>query len=196
MESSSESGWSLVEVVTVVGIIVLACSWLIPNLSAYSREAHILGAGRQFKGQFFKARTDAIRSGAYTAIRFETCDYGPCFSSYRDGDHDGVRSDDISRGVDVRLDGPLPLTGRAPGVRVGINPGVPAIPPETGLLSPSDDPIRFGRSNMLSFSPLGGATPGTFYLAGDGIQGAVRVNGGSARVRLMIWGGGYKWTER
>ena len=44
------------------------------------------------------------------------------------------------------------------------------------------------------FSPLGTATPGTFYLAGDGAQAAVRVIGGSARVRLMTWRG--RWRAR
>jgi len=77
---------------------------------------------------------------------------------------------------------------------VGINAGVPAIPPDSGILDPSD-PIRFGASNMVSFSPLGTATPGTFYLAGEGLQGAVRVTGGSARVRLMVCRG-RKWVER
>jgi hypothetical protein len=47
----------------------------------------------------------------------------------------------------------------------------------------------------VSFSPLGTATPGTFYLAGEGLQGAVRVASGSARVRLMVCRG-RKWVER
>ena len=96
-------------------------------------------------------------------------------------------------GRDRRIAGPFPLTSGAPGVRVGFNPGVPAIPPDSGILT--GDPIRFGTSDTLSFSPLGTATPGTFYLAGDSAQAAVRVTGGSARVRLMVWRGG-KWIER
>ena len=46
------------------------------------------------------------------------------------------------------------------------------------MLDPTD-PIRFGPSNMLSFSPLGTATPGTFYLAGETLQAGVRVTAGS-----------------
>jgi hypothetical protein len=76
---------------------------------------------------------------------------------------------------------------------VGINSGAPALPPDCGDLA--GDPIRFGSSDILSFSPLGTATPGTFYLAGDFAQAAVRVTGGSARVRLMVWRGG-RWRER
>ena len=97
-------------------------------------------------------------------------------------------SADILSGRDRLVSGPFPLSGGAPGVRVGINPGIPALPPEQGQLS--GDPVRFGVSDILSFSPLGTATPGTFYLAGDSGQAAVRVTGGSARVRLMVWRGG------
>jgi hypothetical protein len=79
-------------------------------------------------------------------------------------------------------------------VRVGINEGVPAPPPDSGILD-TEDPIRFGRSNILSFSPLGTATPGTFYLAGEGVQAAVRVTGPSARVRLLVCRG-KRWVER
>jgi hypothetical protein len=74
---------------------------------------------------------------------------------------------------------------------VGILPGLSAPPPAHGPLDDSD-PIRFGRSDMVSFSPLGTATPGTFYLAGGGMQAAVRVTGGTARVRILLWQDG-RW---
>ena len=77
---------------------------------------------------------------------------------------------------------------------MGINPGTPAIPPDKGMLDVKD-PIKFGASDMLSFSPLGTATPGTFYLAGEASQAAVRVTPGTARVRMMLCRNG-KWIER
>jgi hypothetical protein len=195
MSKSREAGRTLVELVVAVGIIMVGSSIAIPSLRAYSEEAHLLGAAREFELEFRKARSIAIRSSAYTAIRFEECAGGPCYSVYVDQDRDGIRSDDIAAGRDVRIEGPFALTGRAPGVRVGINSGVPEIPPERGLLDPDGDPIRFGLSRMISFSPIGGATPGTFYLAGEGgMQAAVRVNGSSSRVRLMVWHG--VWRER
>jgi hypothetical protein len=135
----------------------------------------------------------AVRSGVYTAIRFERRLAGEMYAVYADGNGNGVRSIDIRAGTDRLVAGPFPLTAGAPGVWVGINPDTPAPPPARGTLS--GDPIRFGRSDILSFSPLGTATPGTFYLAGDGAQAAVRVTGGSARVRLMTWRGG-AWRVR
>ena len=190
----NERGHSLPELLMAIAIILIAASVAIPHLKAYSVEAHLLAAGQMFRGEFRKARSIAVRSNAQTAIRFEAGPSGPSYSMYMDGNRNGVRSVDIASGKDRRIAGPLALNGGAADVRVGINPGVPAIPPDSGILDPAD-PIRFGSSNILSFSPLGTATPGTFYLAGEGQQAAVRVTAGSARVRLMTCRG-RKWVER
>jgi prepilin-type N-terminal cleavage/methylation domain-containing protein len=188
-----EKGHTLIEMVMVLAIIVIFGTLATPYVRAYSAEAHILGAGREFKSEFQKARSIAIRRNVQTAIRFEHQPDGDYYSVYADGNHNGVLAADIRSGQDWRMSGPFRLDGRAPGVRVGINPGVPSIPPETGLLDTSD-PIRFS-ADMVSFSPLGTATPGTFYLAGDTVQGAVRVTGTDTKVRLMVCRG-TRWTER
>jgi hypothetical protein len=190
----SERGHTLLEMVAVLATLLITASLGLPYLKAYSVEAHLIGAGRVFKGEFLRARSIAVRTGAYSAIRFEPGPSGPSYSIYVDGNHNGVLSADIASGKDRRIAGPIPLNAGASDVRVGINPGVPAIPPETGYLE-TEDPIRFGPSNILSFSPLGTATPGTFYLAGETLQAGVRVTGGSARVRLMVCRG-RKWVER
>jgi prepilin-type N-terminal cleavage/methylation domain-containing protein len=186
-------GFSLAEMLAVIAIVLILAAVGLPHFRAFTAEAYLLGAARVFKGEFRRAHSMAVSSGAYTAIRFEDGPQGPVYALFRDGNANGVRSSDIARGIDPLVEGPFPLTAGVPGVRVGFNPGVPAVPPDSGVLS--GDPIRFGRSNMLSFSPLGTATPGTFYLAGDVAQAAVRVTGGSARVRLMVWRGG-RWRER
>jgi hypothetical protein len=190
----SERGHTLLEMVAVLATLLITASLGLPYLKAYSVEAHLIGAGRVFKGEFLRARSIAVRTGAYSAIRFEPGPGGSSYSIYVDGNHNGVLNADIASGQDRRVAGPIPLNAGASDVRVGINPGVPNIPPETGYLDPKD-PIRFGPSNILSFSPLGTATPGTFYLAGETLQAGVRVTGGSARVRLMICRG-RKWVER
>ena len=192
--NGNERGFSLIEALTVSAIVLVMAGVAAPYFRAHFADAHILGAGQQFKSHFRLAWSTAVRSGVYTAIRFERFDDGRVFYSvYSDGNGNGVLSADIARGHDKRIAGPFSLSGGAPGVSVAINPGVPDPTPGNGLLS--GDPVRFGKSDILSFSPLGTATPGTFYLAGDSVQAAVRVNGGSARVRLMIWRGG-KWRER
>lgn len=189
-----EHGHSLVEMVIAAGIMLALAAVAAPPVKAYMAESHVLGAGRQFKGRFRLARSIATRSGVYTAMRFERRGDRWQYAIYQDGDFDGVNAADISTGRDPRIAGPFPLDGAGPGVRVGINPGIPAPPPDGGMLDPNGDAIRFGAGEMLSFSPLGGATPGTLYLAGSSRQAAVRVNGGSARVRLMIYRG-TRWVE-
>ena len=190
----SSRGFSVLEMVVVVAVMLMLFGIAVPSLAAYAREAHLIGAGKKFQGDFRLARSAAIRSGRQTAIRFETTSEGMFVSVYGDGDGDGVLSTDITSGRDYRIAGPRRLDGGAPDVSVGILPGTPAIPPDSGTLKP-DDPIQFGRSNMLSFSPLGTSSPGTFYLAGRHAQAAVRVTPGTSRVRLMVCRGG-KWVER
>jgi prepilin-type N-terminal cleavage/methylation domain-containing protein len=189
-----QRGHTLLELLIVVAIMLATATVAVPWVRAFSEEAFLLSAGRDFKGDFRLGWSTAARSNVQTAIRFEEGADGMYVSVYRDGNFNGVLSVDIDSGVDARIAGPRRLDAGAPGVRVGINPGVPKIPPARGYLD-TEDPIQFGRSNMLSFSPLGTATPGTFYLAGPNAQAAVRVTPGTARVRLMICRGG-SWSER
>ena len=190
----TERGFSLVELVAVFLVALVLAAFSAPHIRAYSAEAHLLGAGQVFRGEFRKARSMAARRGVYTALRFERHPDGWRLATYMDGNGNGVRTADISAGIDPRVAPPRALTTGSGEVRVGINPGTPKIPPDSGTLDPSD-PIQFGNSDMLSFSPLGGATPGTLYLAGPFAQAAVRVTPGSARVRLMVCRR-RKWREK
>ena len=189
-----QTGRTLIELLLAVGILLSALALGLPGLRAYSSEAQILGAAEVFKQEFRKARSIATTTNRQTAIRFEDTSAGSFVSVYQDGNNNGVLSADIQRGVDKRVSGPRRLTTGAATVRIAILPGTPAPPPDSGLLD-TRDPIRFGRSEMASFTPLGGATPGTFYLAGDGVQAAIRVTGETSRIRLLIYRTG-KWRER
>ena len=136
-----QRGFSLVEATVVVGIILVMAAVAAPAFRALFADAHILGAGQEFRSQFRLAWSTAVRLGVYSGIRFERLEDGRVFYSvYSDGNANGVRSADIASGVDPRIAGPFPLSGRAPSVRVGINPGVPNMPPATGELS--GDPVR------------------------------------------------------
>ena len=189
-----ERGRTVIEMMVAAGIVSVLAVFTFRQVRAYSVDSHLLGAAYVFKGEFRKARSMATRNNVYTAIRFEDKAAIPRYSVYVDGNLNGVRKEGIAKGVDRRVSGPFFLDAQAPGVRVGINPGTPAIPPESGFLDVSD-PIKFGSSDMLSFSPFGTATPGTFYLAGESSQAAVRVTPGTARVRLMVCRNGM-WVER
>lgn len=190
-----EQGHTVVELAAVLGIVIVMLAVGLPRLRAHSEESALVAAALGFQQRFREAWTRAITTGRNTALRFETIDGAPHYSMYADGNHNGVLAADIRRGVDRRIGGPWRLDSGSVYVRVAVRPGVPAVPPDSGRLDPRQ-PIRFGRSQMISFSPLGTATPGTFYLAGStGGQAAVRVNGNTARVRVMLWSGS-KWRQR
>jgi hypothetical protein len=77
--------------------------------------------------------------------------------------------------------------GAEHGVRLGLPRGgpFPRIPPSRGTLEPEGRPIRFGRSPLVAFTPLGRSSSGTLYLTEpDGGIGAVVVFGASARIRV------------
>lgn len=186
------NGYSIVEMVAVLAIVTVTGSVALPNIIEFHRESALLGAAQAFRGDFMLSRSIAIRRNTQTAIRFEKDPSGrDVYSTYIDGNWNGVQSVEITAGIDQKVSGPHLLGAGQPGVEVGVLEGAPA--PDGGLLGP--DPIRFGTSRMVSFSPLGTGTPGTFYLKTRTGMAGVRVTGGSARVRIMILRG-KRWMDR
>lgn len=186
------SGYSLLELVVALGIILLMGSVALPNILGYRQEMALVGAAQSFKIEFMRARSIAAMKNTQTAIRFETDASGRTnYSTYVDGNFNGVLAADIANGTDPRIAGPFRLDAGQSGVEVGVLPEAPA--PDGGRLG--SEPIRFGNSRMVSFSPLGTGTPGTFYLCTKSSMAGVRVTGGSARVRIMILRG-KRWIDR
>ncbi len=185
-------GYSLLELLAALAIVLLMGSIALPNIVGYRQEIALLGAAQSFKVQFMKARSIATTRNTQTAIRFETDASGyTSYSTYIDGNFNGVLSVDIDTGTDRRIAGPFRLEAGQAGVMVGVLPDAPS--PDGGRLG--SEPIRFGNSRMVSFSPIGTGTPGTFYLRTQSSMAGVRVTGGSARVRIMILRG-TRWIDR
>jgi type II secretory pathway pseudopilin PulG len=186
------SGYSLLELIVALGIILLMGSVALPNIIGYRQEIALVGAAQGFKIEFTRARSIATMKNTQTAIRFEADPAGRTnYSTYIDGNFNGVLSADIENGTDPRIAGPFRLDAGQSGVEVGVLPDAPS--PDGGRLG--SEPIRFGNARMVSFSPLGTGTPGTFYLRTKSSMAGVRVTGGSARVRIMILRG-KRWIDR
>ena len=95
----------------------------------------------------------------------------------------GVRTRDIRRGIDRRTTPVEAIGDRFPGVRFGVAAGVTDISSGKKLVG---DPVRMGRSDIVSFGPAGTATSGTVYVRSrSGRQYAVRVLGATGRVRVL-----------
>jgi hypothetical protein len=127
---------------------------------------------------------EAISRSTEVALRFIPTNAGYIMTAYVDGNGNGVLARDIDRNIDRQLHSPEQLSVPFSGVDFGTLPGLPAI--EAGDTAPGDDPIRFGTSNMVSFSALGTSSSGTLYVKSrGGAQYAIRVVGATARVRIF-----------
>jgi hypothetical protein len=182
-------GASLTEALAILAVLgILAGIGSGPMLEALGR-ARLQSAAAELATRMRGARHAAVTRACSVGLRFEADGDGWRVARYLDGDGDGMRSDDITRGVDAPFGEPYrPGEGRG-GVRFGIPEGrsFPRIPPSRGSLRAGDDPIQFGASSIASFSPLGDATSGTAYLTDSGSRlAAVVVFGATSRVRI-VW---------
>ena len=178
---------TLPEVLAAVAVIGIAAAVGAGPLREGFDRARLASAAGELGRRMVAARWQAVAGGRSVGLRFEPEGEGWMVATYIDGDGDGIRAADIAAGRDRPAGAPFrPADGRG-GVRFGIPAGrYPRVPPSRGLLAGGQDPIRFGRSDIVSFSPLGDATAGTAYLTDDsGRMAAVVVFGATARVRVL-----------
>jgi hypothetical protein len=181
----AERGATIFEVAVVAGLVALLGVVSVPLLAQAASDARAHAAARYLATRVQTARVEAVRRGAHVALRFESHPTGPRFTTYVDGNGNGVRSADIALGIDWPL-GPSDALrdhfGDADLRVVFSTPGIEGGP----AMVMGSDPVRFGSSAMLSWSPLGSSTSGTLYVAGPrGPQLAVRVFGATGRVRVL-----------
>jgi prepilin-type N-terminal cleavage/methylation domain-containing protein len=184
-------GWTLVELLVVLAILAVVALLGAPSLLRAMGDTRMRLAVSEVTSSMRLARAHAVRHGEKVGLRFDTSGGAgkAVWVLYRDGDGDGVRADDIERGTDPRVrDGGFRRLGRA--VRFGFPPGPPPRDPgdPRRRLGGLDDPIRFNRSDMASFDPLGTATPGSVYLT-DGRErlAAVRITGRTGRMQVLYY---------
>jgi len=192
----SRLGYSLLELMVCISLAALVCGMGAPVVLATREGVLADGAADYLAAELHSARMEALKRRASVAVRFEADGDDFAMATYVDGNGNGVRAVDISSGDDPSL-GPRRLVrDQFAGVRFGFEPGVPDA--DGGDTSSDADPIRVGRSRMLSFSPTGTSSSGTVYLRGRGPhQLAVRVLGGTSRVRTLDFDFGVrKWVTR
>lgn len=182
-------GFTLLELLTVLAILGLAAALGVPPLLDASARLRVSLAASEAASTIRLARMTAVRSRAHVAVRFEERGGSVWWAVYGDEDGDGVRSRDIERGVDRLLDGPRPLRRTGASVKLGFPPGPPPRDPGSGRrMTRLDDPVRFNRSDMVSFGPIGTSTPGSLYFT-DGKRhlAVVRVFGRTGKVKVMLY---------
>ena len=167
-----ERGYQLIELLIAMAISSLVLVLGIPPLLSLAAGLRVELAAAEVASTFHVARAYAIRHDANVGLKFQVdADGTVTWALFRDGDGDGVLTADILSGDDPQV---LPRTriahlGRQ--IHFGFPPGrAPRDPGDPRRrLSGLDDPIRFNRSDIAAFSPLGTATPGTVYVT-DGMR--------------------------
>jgi type II secretory pathway pseudopilin PulG len=180
-------GYTLIETVVTASLCTVMGAMALPMIGrTLDRERTIIGA--QFlAGQLQRARLESLRRARAVAVRLELVGGRAGVQLFVDGDGDGVLQRDVDLGVDPPLTPLEFLDDRSRDVSLRINQPVTDAG-GSGELSPGDDPLRIGATALLSFSPLGGATAGTLYVAARrGPQMAIRVFGGTGRVRILTF---------
>jgi hypothetical protein len=157
----------------------------------------IRSAAAEVGAALYRARMYAITQGVNVGLKYRIRNGRAEWAIYGDGNGNGVRSADIASGVDRSI-GALVIWSRDD-VRPGImrDASIPD-PDGSGRLSGNvDDPIRFNRSDICSFSPLGESTPGSIYLwDGHDRMAVVRVYGRTGKIRTLYYRrGDRRWTE-
>ncbi|MPY88133.1 MAG: hypothetical protein GEU99_09440 [Luteitalea sp.] len=182
---ASPAGFSVVELLVTTALVVVIAVPAIARLDAGLGRVRAEAGARQVAARLAAARAHALSSGRSTAVRFERSADTIRMAQVLDGNGNGLRTVDVMSGVDRRVRRPVRLEELVPGARFGIAADLPAIDEESGLAAGSK-PIRFGDSDMASFSARGTATPGTAYVRGpDSEQYAVRVLGATGRIRVL-----------
>jgi hypothetical protein len=186
--SSTPRGLSSIELVVVIALLSALLAATARGAFQLQSALSIRSAAAELATIFFRARTFAITRGVNVGVKFRKDGGRYEWALYRDGNRNGIRGAEISSGVDRSLGLAVvwPRNDVRPGILTGDSVPDPGTPGRR--LDRLDDPIRFGSSDICSFSPLGECTPGSIYLwDGHDRMAVVRVFGRSAKVRTLYY---------
>lgn len=167
-------GYSLIEILFAMSLMTILSAMAVPQSLAALDRARAGAAARYLASRMAMARSHAVMRSAHVALKFDEGRSGITFRMFADGNRNGVRTSDIASRADQPLDAPARLSDLYPGVAIAV------------AGTAGTDPLRIGSSNLLSFTPLGTATPGSIYVRGrDGSQFAIRIVGATGRTRVQ-----------
>ncbi|MEA2164514.1 MAG: hypothetical protein QOK37_2641 [Thermoanaerobaculia bacterium] len=183
---NQQRGHSLVELLTVLAIAGIMITTITRAVDYARRTAALVASTSEMRALFQSTRAIAIAHRRNVAIRFRQDGDTWTWRVYEDRNKDGVRNDDIARGIDV----PISPTRTLPYLpaRVGV-PSDKIIDPMNGQPLASRLPVRFGTSQLCAFSREGEATNGSLVLTDGRNVRIISVGGHSALISVMRWDG-------
>ncbi len=177
-----DHGASLLEVLLVMGLLTTAATAAVPGAAAAIDSSRGRQAAAYVAGRLRAAQLHAVRTNRVAGLVFDATASGWQFRLCVDGNGNGLRRLDITAGVDQCLDAPADLERRFPGVSIAVTPTLPG--PDGD--SASADPVRFGATDIASFSPVGTGSSGSVFLrTGSDDHYLVRITGITGRMRTM-----------
>jgi type II secretory pathway pseudopilin PulG len=177
-------GYSLLELLFAVGLLLTMSTVTTPYLLAGIDEYHTAAAARYMSARLHRTRMEAVMRSCPVAVRFEQARDGRYgFAVYVDGNRNGVLAHDIARRIDRSIGPAEFLADSFAAVEFGTLPGLPAV--DIGGTPPGDDPIRLGAASAVTFTPLGTATPGSLFIRGRRTQYVVRIFGETGKTRVQ-----------
>ena len=191
-------GTSLPEIVVVLAILGIVFALGLPSLTDLLAEEGLAVAAREVSAILIGARDRAVFQGADVGVKWVSSGEDLVLSVYQDGNGNGVTTADIKKGVDRLVAGPFGMRNKYPGITFSFVPGFNGTDPGEAAIGNLADPIRFGASDICSFSPLGKSSPGSVYLSNrKRRQAAVRVTPANAKIQIFTWHGKtLKWIKR
>jgi type II secretory pathway pseudopilin PulG len=187
------AGYTLLEILLVVSVLVTVSGVAIPLSASVTDRLHASGAARYVASRIALSRIDAVRRATTVGLRFADVGGDYQFATFIDGNGNGLRASDITRGVDRQSGRTERLQEQFANAVFGLLPGIPDLDGNTGTMNG----VRIGSSPFLSLAPDGSATSGTLYVHSRRHQYAIRILGATGRVRLFRFDpGAHRWISR
>ena len=137
-----DRGYTFIETLAAMSIALTLFGAAVPLASGTIDRSRSSAAASYMSSRLAWARMEAVKRSAFVAIQFVAREDGYWFRAYLDGNHNGVLSRDISRGVDRPITPELRLDQQFPGVSFGIHPAVTSLDPDE--VFDRSDPIQIG----------------------------------------------------
>jgi prepilin-type N-terminal cleavage/methylation domain-containing protein len=179
---AAQRGFTAVELLVAMALAVLLVGLAVPVVTAAVDAGRVRQAAGFVAAKLRAARLLAVSRSASVGLVFDQVGGRWVFQVCADENGDGLHRADIASGDDACVEGPYDVQALFPGVQVAVDAALRGPGGEPG----SPDAVRFGRSDMASFSPIGSCTAGSLFLRSpDGRQYAVRVAGVTGRTRIL-----------
>jgi type II secretion system GspH-like protein len=178
-------GAALIDVVFATSLMAVLAAIAIPMWQSTRQHHEARVSARYVAARFQHARMEAVKRNVMVSVRIDPESLNE-FVLYADGDGDGVLQTDIDGGIDIPIGVEARFSDHLGAFALRVNQDVSD--PETGqAIARGSDPLRIGRTALVSFSPLGSTTSGTLYWAsptgGCASSGSIPRPGSGARIK-------------